>query len=271
MWLSGPRVRWRPVRPERNESGRRGGSFRVAVMSQLPLGLALEPHARFETFFAEADSTLPQLLKEIAAGRRRDMAWLYGPSDAGKTHALQAVCHAASGHGLRIIYLRALAEMPIEALQGLTSLDLVAIDDIDRLAGSADMENALFALVDAFYRGGGTLLMASEVLPAHAGFQIPDLVSRLNGCSVYRLNPLSETGRRDALQQLARRRGLALDPTVLDYLLTRVRRDMGAVAKWLDLIDRESLAAQCKVTLPFVRKLLRRQAVAGELEPGGDH
>jgi DnaA-homolog protein len=60
------------------------------------------------------------------------------------------------------------------------------------------------------------------------------------------------------LRQRAGARGLALDEGVLDWMLNRVGRDLGTLGALLDRIDRESLAAQRRVTIPFLRQLLAR-------------
>jgi len=43
---------------------------------------------------------------------------------------------------------------------------------------------------------------------------------------------------------------------VLDWLFTRKARDLGSLVALLDRIDQAALAAQRRVTLPFLRQLL---------------
>jgi len=43
---------------------------------------------------------------------------------------------------------------------------------------------------------------------------------------------------------------------VLDWLFARGRRDLGSLLAVLDRIDRASLAAQRRVTIPFLRTLM---------------
>ena len=49
---------------------------------------------------------------------------------------------------------------------------------------------------------------------------------------------------------------LDLSEPAARYLLARVSRDMGAICRWLDELDRASLAAQRKLTIPFIRAAL---------------
>jgi DnaA family protein len=54
----------------------------------------------------------------------------------------------------------------------------------------------------------------------------------------------------------AARRGLELGEEVVGYLLTRLPRDLSSLNGVLDLLDRDSLAQQRPLTLPFVREAL---------------
>jgi DnaA family protein len=55
---------------------------------------------------------------------------------------------------------------------------------------------------------------------------------------------------------------LALDDNVLDWLFARYPRDLGALLDLLDRLDQASLAAQRRITIPFLRELLRADADA---------
>jgi DnaA family protein len=62
--------------------------------------------------------------------------------------------------------------------------------------------------------------------------------------------------RRLVLQQRAARRGLELDEAVLDFLMRRVGRDLAGLTALLDRLDKASLAAQRRITIPFLRQQL---------------
>ena len=85
---------------------------------------------------------------------------------------------------------------------------------------------------------------------------MPDLRSRLGQCTRITLSPLDDDGRREVLQQRAQRRGLVLEDAALEWLLKRVGRELGGLTSMLDQLDRASLAAQRRVTVPFLRKTL---------------
>ena len=63
--------------------------------------------------------------------------------------------------------------------------------------------------------------------------------------------------RREVLKSQAALRGIELDDTVLDWLFARYVRDLGALLDLLDRLDQASLAAQRRITVPFLRTFLR--------------
>jgi DnaA family protein len=75
---------------------------------------------------------------------------------------------------------------------------------------------------------------------------------------VHRLEPLAEADQAVALRHRAERRGLELPDETLGYLTRRAPRDFATLCRMLDALDTESLAAQRRLTVPFVRDWLAR-------------
>jgi DnaA-homolog protein len=134
--------------------------------------------------------------------------------------------------------------------------DVLAIDNVDAIAGIDEAEHALFDLHNRCRAEGSTLLFAANDPPNALDLQLPDLVSRLSACTQWQIRPLDEESRRRIVRELGASRGLQLDEAVLDWLFTRKARDLGSLIALLDRIDRAALAAQRRVTLPFLRQLL---------------
>jgi DnaA family protein len=59
------------------------------------------------------------------------------------------------------------------------------------------------------------------------------------------------------LRLLAGRMGLRLDDEVLDWWFARQPRDPASLVALLRRIDRAAMAAQRRITIPFLRELLR--------------
>ena len=72
----------------------------------------------------------------------------------------------------------------------------------------------------------------------------------------------------DGLTRLAAERGLVLQSEIGRYLLNRCPRDMKHLQILLDELDRASLVAQRRLTIPFVKEVL--QDVWGEPGPAPD-
>ena len=224
---------------------------------QLPLSLRFPPDQRFASFVAE-DASPVALLREVATGRREDWVLLGGPTGSGRTHLLLAACAEAEAHGRPATYLP-LAQLGgriAEALQGLAPAALLAIDDLDVALGERAAEVALFDLHNRARAAGSTMLYAASATAAALPVGLPDLRSRLGQCIQLALPALSEPQRREVLRQRAARRGLLLEEPALDLLFQRVGRDLGTLTALLDRIDRASLAAQRRITVPFLRDLL---------------
>lgn len=229
--------------------------------TQLPLVLRWPPQQRFEAFEPGANGAAVDVLRAIAAGSG-GFAYLAGPVGSGRSHLLIATCAAATAGGRQAQYLpaSALVQMDETAAAGLGGCEVVAVDDVDALAGSAAGERALFALYNRCRLEGAGLVLAAGGLPEALGVQLPDLVSRLAACTRFTLRPLPEDARRALLRRRAGARGIVLDEPVLDWLFARRKRDLGSLLALLERIDAASLAAQRRVTIPFLSRLLQDDA-----------
>jgi DnaA family protein len=233
----------------------------VQGVPQLPLALRYPPDQRFEAFVRAPAGTLEQLHALATGGdaaAARDALYLSGAAGVGKTHLLLATCAAAEAAGRRAAYFPMIAGAGRlrDALQALEGNDLIALDGLEAIAGNREDEIALFDAHNRARAAGVALLYAARDIPDAIGLTLPDLRSRLGQCTRISLTPLDDDGRREVLQQRAQRRGLVLEDAALEWLLKRVGRDLGGLTALLDQLDRASLAAQRRVTVPFLRMTL---------------
>lgn len=232
-------------------------------MQQLPLEIQLADHAVFANYLATGNELVVHELAAAASAGARPMLWLWGLPESGRTHLLQACVSAADEQGGRAAYLPLAREnadgspgFPAAALEGLGEFDVVALDDLDAIAGDAGFEQAVFILFEQLRRSGGRLVVTASAPPGEVAFGLPDLASRLKSGGVYRLQPLDDAGRLQALQIRARFRGFDLPDDTGRYLLTRTPRGQGSLFRVLDALDRAALVAQKRLTIPFVRSVL---------------
>jgi DnaA-homolog protein len=225
---------------------------------QLPLALRWPAHQRFESFVAGSNAAGIDLLRHALGGDEAERVFLAGAKGSGKTHLLIAACAEAAARKLSAQYLD-LSRVSSELADGIRRFggsEVLAIDNVDAIAGAAEAEHALFDLHNRCRAEGSTLLFAASEPPNALDLQLPDLVSRLSACTQWQIRPLDEDSRRQIVRELGANRGLQLDEAVLDWLFTRKARDLGSLIALLDRIDRAALAAQRRVTLPFLRQLL---------------
>ncbi len=219
---------------------------------QLPLPLALAPHARYETFVAGAnDSVVATLRSQVAA----EVIWLCGAEGVGKTHLLQAVC-AAEPQRAAYLPLAESKDLDPAMLEGLGELAVVALDDIESIAPDPAWNRALFEFYNEQQDLNGRLVVAASVPPGRVEFQLLDLASRFRAANVFRVAPLDDAGLLDALRLQAQARGLELSESAGRYLLSRVKRDMRGLSALLAHLDNTALASQRKLTIPLIRDAL---------------
>lgn len=220
---------------------------------QLPLRIGLRDSATFANFYPGANAGASHALQQ----GEEPFIYLWGADGCGKSHLLQAACHTAGEQGSRSFYLP-LDEPGIapSMLEGLESMGLVCLDNLQAVAGNDDWEQALFHLYNRLRESGNHLLAAGNAAPGALGLRLPDLVSRLGWGPVFQLQPLDDTGKAEALRLRAANRGMQMSVEVASYLLQRAPRDMHALFALLERLDEGSLAAQRKLTIPFIRQLL---------------
>lgn len=223
--------------------------------AQLPLALRLR-----EGFDLDSLHGAEQLVAAVQALVSGDLNQLYvhGDTGSGRTHLLSAAVREAERRGLTACLLpgEELGQLPPEVLEDFEHFSLIAIDNIDQLAGQRDWEEALFHLYNRCRDTDAVCLFAAGSAPAAAGFSLADLASRLAAGPVYRLPVLTEADLVVLLCQRAARRGLALNEDVAGYIVLRGERTPAALLGLLDTLDEHALVRQRRLTIPFVKEVL---------------
>lgn len=229
---------------------------------QLPLNIRLDGLTTLSQFVVGRNQPTVTFLQRLAEGYPEPVTFISGGAGTGKSHLLQAACQAAHQNGVRSAYVP-LGEAGIEIsalLEGLERYGLVCIDDVDRL--DVEHEAALFRLVNRLREAGGRLLATAMVPAAELPISLPDLRSRLSWGPSFALQPLDDDGKLLVLQHRAQMLGFELPAETGRYLLRHCLRNLPYQLGLLDRLDRASLAAQRRVTVPFVKQLLARERSA---------
>ena len=225
---------------------------------QIPLQLEPPRPDRFDEFILGPNGTaveaVRQLLDEPGTG-----LFLSGPEGSGKSHLLNALCHAARERDMAAFYV-ALKRLPEEAaagLEGLQVLDLVCVDDIDLAAGNAAWEGALFSCFNEVRAAGGRLLVASrEPLPSLT-FELPDLASRLAWGVQLKLQQPDDDGKRAIMLQRAHSLHIELPEDVQNYVLRNSRRDMASLLNVVEGLKNAAFSDKRRITVPLAREVIK--------------
>lgn len=228
------------------------------LFEQLPLAFQRGEYATFDNFIATGNQAVVAALRQLLAGDQHYL-YLYGASGCGRSHLLQAACEQAEQQGTSSVFLP-LAELrdydPGALVEGLDTLQLVCLDDIERVLGDPAWEQALFSLYNRLQAAGTGLLVSGNAAVRQLPVALPDLQSRLSAGAVFQVQGLGEQQQQALIRQRARERGLELEDEVLQFITARCRRDAGALMQVLEQLDRASLRDQRRLTIPFVKSTL---------------
>ena len=231
-------------------------------MRQLPLSVRLRDRASFESFLPGPNAIELAQLESLGAAPRPGLTWVCGPEGSGKTHLLQALC-ARAGADAAYVPVPLLLAYGAEALAEWQGRRWLCLDDVAAAIGSVDWERALFAAYRDCEERGASLVMAARAAPPQLPFVLPDLASRCAAGQRLNLRPLDEPQQCAALQLRARQRGVELPEETALYLQRRLPRDMHSLFALLEELDAAALAAQRRLTVPFIRDVLARRSATG--------
>lgn len=225
---------------------------------QLALAIHLNYQETLADFCWDNNKLLQEQLYATLGQSGERFLYLWGGDGCGKSHLLQGSCqfiHASQP--VTYLPLTLLKEWGPECLDGLEKQALIALDDIDIIAGSKEWEEALFHLFNRVRDNGHSILLVSaKTPPTRIAIELADLRSRLSWGLTLAINELNDEAKIIALCQHANKRGFDLPNNAALFLVKRCTRSMHVLSQILDRLDKASLAAQRKITIPFIKSIL---------------
>lgn len=227
--------------------------------TQLTLSISLRDDATFANYYSLDNIALTEHLQTMAQGQGEQSIILWGPPATGKSHLLQAVCHEAENAGLRSCYLPLSDHVFLspDLCEDLEQMDIICIDDLDMIAGQMVWEVALFHLFNRTRDIGHRMVFSANKNVSELGITLPDLRSRLSWGLNYHIQALTDEEKLAALKLRASNRGMLLPVDVAQFMLNHYSRDMARLFAALDKLDKISLAEHRKITIPFVKSVLK--------------
>ena len=226
---------------------------------QLSLPIQLQNSDTLANFYGDNNLLLLNSLRQNAHQLKQPFFYIWGVQGCGKSHLLRALANQYFVENRTALYvpLDKSAYFSPAVLDNLEHNELVCLDDIQSVIGRPDWELALFDLFNRVKEQGSCLLvLSSNQSPSALSVKLPDLSTRLHWGEIYQLYGLDEQQKIVALQKNARERGIELPDETANFLLKRLDRDMHTLFEALERLDKASLQAQRKLTIPFVKEIL---------------
>ena len=185
---------------------------------------------------------------------------LVGPHGSGKTH-LAHVWRQTSGG--TIVSAKSLGSEDIPRL----AEGPICIEDVDRIAGDKDAEQALFHLHNLVLAAGHSMLLTATQPPSHWGLDLPDLASRMAGSTVAQLTAPDDLLLSAVLAKLFADRQIVPMERVTPYLVRWMPRSFEDAGRLVDHLDRRALGTPRGVTRDLARKALAELEFHDESAP----
>ena len=217
----------------------RAQAVEVTVREKRSCVAARRPAASLDAFVAGPSNRMAFAAIEMAASRPGEMSPLviHGPSGVGKSHLLEGICgrfrelHPGattlllSAEQFTTSFLQALHGSGLPGFRrGCRNADLLVIDDLQFFVGKRATLMEVQQTVDTLHRQGRQMVFAADRdLTALDGLG-PDLLTRLRGGMIARIEPPDYDVRRGIVAGVAATRGVSLPDEVIHYVATHMTR-----------------------------------------------
>ncbi|MEC7875624.1 MAG: DnaA regulatory inactivator Hda [Pseudomonadota bacterium] len=225
---------------------------------QIPFEFGNFQKIDFTSFVQGENKNLLHLLNVIAKKERSHCLYICGSEGTGKTHLLQATCKQADEINYHASYipLKNHRDFNPEILNGLGKLDLVCVDDLEFISDNLEWQQRLTLLYNEIRDNNNSIVISSAFSSKNINIELNDLKSRLVWGQVFTIKPPDDQLKIEILKRKATERSFELSNNVAEFLINRFSRDLNSLIKILDEIDRSSLAAKRKITIPFIKELI---------------
>lgn len=225
-------------------------SYMSGLAPPRQLALALphrESFAREDFLSGSSNAAALEMIERWPDWPDRTLA-LVGPAGCGKSHLASIWAEHA---GARRLSWRALGET---SFAGALATGALVVEDVP----AADIdEPALFHLLNLAREERAFVLFTSRTRPISWSVNLVDLMSRLRALTIVELGAPDEALLRAVLLKLFADRQLAVDETLIGYLLARIERTIPAARAAVEALDAASLRLKRPVNRGLAAMTLR--------------
>ncbi len=214
---------------------------------QLVMDLAVRTARGRDSFFVAPPNALAlQKIDNWQAWAGGKLA-LTGPEGSGKSHLVAVWAELSGAHIIEASDIR----------DGAQLTGPVAVENVDRIAGNASAEEALFHLHNRVLGASGALLMSGRETPDLWPIALPDLKSRILAADIARLGPPDDALLAAVLVKIFDDRQLHVSPDVIKFIITRTDRSFAEAERVVARLDRASIRERKKISLRFAASVLK--------------
>jgi len=232
------------------------------AIKQIALPLSLDRQYSFENFISDRTDLIIASLKALIQGDGEAQIGLWGAAASGKTHLLNASADYARQKSvvLQIYDAKQLLQCDANEFEGFSRCEVLAIDNLDAIAGNAEWEACFYQVINRCRDGDYRFVFAMAHRPEDLETTLDDFRSRLQWGLMLQLPSSDDIEIRQILRKRAQLIGIELAEDVISYLMTHHARNLATQMAILRRLDGASLSQQRKVTIPLIKQAL--------LEPG---
>lgn len=157
---------------------------------------------------------------------------------------------------LQIYDARQLLQCDANEFEGFSRCDVLAIDNLDAIAGNADWEAYFYQVINRCRDGDYRFVFAMTNKPDDLETSLDDFRSRLQWGLMLQLPSSSDVEIREILRKRAGLIGIELSDDVISYLMTHHARNLATQMEILQHLDGASMSQQRKVTIPLIKQVL---------------
>jgi chromosomal replication initiation ATPase DnaA len=183
-----------------------------------------------------------------------------GPTASGKTH-LAALWRARAD----AVTMR-LDDGDIERAATVAASRPILIDDCDVAVQSAAGQRALLQLYNLVRAAGGQALLTAVKPPSAWRIGLADLSSRLNSAMVVAIDPPDDATLSAVALKLFADRQIAVDESVIAYVLSRSERSFAGVASTVRALDKAAWVGKRPITVALAREVLSGMGAGGQAD-----
>ena len=226
-------------------------------MAQLSLPVGLSASASLHNYVVGPNAEAVSAVEDFTAGVGSRLLHLWGRPGTGKTHLAHAVCRRQIDTGVSAAYVPLSdRQLSPKLLENLAAVAVICLDDVHLIAGHAEWERALFRFYNETESQQSRLLLTSDRRVDGLGLVLGDLASRLSSALGFQLRELDDPCREQVFRSRAQEQGFVISDEVVDYVMRRHSREMSDLIQLIERLDRSTLEAGRRVTVPFVKSLL---------------